>query len=112
MSTFVPKPNTGTLFNNERKDPGSTQPDMKGNIFLDRALIDDQLKGTPEGELVKFEISGWDNGSRMGLALSKPYVKPENKSIKKSRLPNPSPTLTKTFLFNGHATVRGREDGP
>jgi hypothetical protein len=84
MSTFVPKPNTGTLFNNERKDPGSTQPDMKGNIFLDRALIDDQLKSTPEGELVKFEISGWDNGSRMGLALSKPYVKPEKTSRSKS----------------------------
>jgi hypothetical protein len=39
MSTFVPKPNTGTLFNNERKDPGSTQPDMKGNIFF-RSCLD------------------------------------------------------------------------
>lgn len=75
--SFIPKPNTGTLFPNERKDPTSSQPDMKGNIFLDRALINEQLNSTPDGELVKFEISGWDNGGRIGLRFSKPYVKPQ-----------------------------------
>jgi hypothetical protein len=99
MSNFVPKPNTGTLFNNERKDPGSTQPDMKGNIFLDRALIDDQLKSTPEGELVKFEISGWDNGSRMGLALSKPYVKPERQADQKMQAAEPKPDPDEDIPF-------------
>ena len=76
--SFVPKkPNTGTLFPNNRKEPGSSHPDMTGNIFLDRALLVEQLKSTPEGEFVKFDISGWNNDSgRIGLGISKPYVKP------------------------------------
>lgn len=89
--TYVPKPNTGTLFNNDRKEPGSSQPDRKGNIFLDRALIEEQLKSTPEGELVKFDISGWDNGARIGLAFSKPYVKQERQTENKVKAADPDP---------------------
>ena len=75
--SFVPKkPNVGTLFPNSRKEPGSSHPDMTGNIFLDRAMVAEQLKQTPVDEYVKFDISGWDNGGRIGLGISKPYVKP------------------------------------
>lgn len=91
MSTFVPKPNTGTLFNNDRKDPSSSQPDMRGSIYLDRALINEQLKSTPDGELVKFDISGWDNNGRIGLRFSTPYVKPERQADQKTQAAEPAP---------------------
>ena len=75
--SFVPKkPNVGTLFPNSRKEPGSSHPDMTGNMFLDRVMVAEQLKQTPVDEYVKFDISGWDNGGRIGLGISKPYVKP------------------------------------
>ena len=74
---FTPKPNTGTLFSNDRKEPGSRQPDMKGNVFLDPALLMELMNGAPEGELIKMDISGWENDSgRIGLSFAKPYVKP------------------------------------
>jgi len=75
---FTPKPNTGTLFPNDRKEPSSRQPDMKGNIFLDSALLMELMNSAPEGELIKMDISGWTNDAgRIGLSFSKPYVKPE-----------------------------------
>jgi len=49
---------------------------MTGNMFLDRIMVAEQLKQTPADEYVKFDISGWDNGGRIGLGISKPYVKP------------------------------------
>lgn len=70
--TFVPKPDSGTLFPNERRE-SSDQPDMTGNIYLDQKLIADLLKETPEGELVKIQVSAWNNdGGRIGLRLKKP----------------------------------------
>lgn len=91
--SFVPKkPNTGSIFPNTRKEPGSSQPDMTGNIFLDRTLLIEQLKSTPEGEFVKFDVSGWNNdGGRIGLGVSKPYVKPERQTENKVKAADPDP---------------------
>ena len=90
MSNYIPKPNTGTLFNNDRKDPGSSQPDMKGYIYLDRALINEQLKNTPDNELVKFDVGAWDNGGRFGMSFSVPYVKPEDRVNQKTQAAEPA----------------------
>ena len=80
--SFVPKkPNTGSIFPNTRKEPGSSHPDMTGNVFFDRALLIEQLKNTPQDEFVKFDVSGWNNdGGRIGLSVSKPYIKPAAKT--------------------------------
>lgn len=72
--SFIPKPNTGTLFINERRQ-SSDHPDLTGNIFLDRGLLTEVMNNTPEGELVKLQVSGWNNdGGRIGMRFGKPFV--------------------------------------
>lgn len=72
--TFIPKPNSGTLFPNTRKN-SDYHPDLTGNLFLDASLVRELLEGTPAGEMVKISISAWNNdGGRLGMKFSKPYV--------------------------------------
>lgn len=76
MSTFIPKPNTGTLFVNNKKED-DRHPDMTGNIFLSKDLVRERLEATEGDELVQISISAWNNdGGRIGLMFKKPYVKP------------------------------------
>ena len=95
--TFVPKPNSGTLFPNERRD-SSDQPDMTGNIHLDSALLRELLDETPEGELVKIQVSAWNNdGGRIGLRLKKPFV-PKPKPVE-HKIQAAEPQLSDDFPF-------------
>lgn len=77
MSNFVPKPNTGTLWPNDRKT-SANQPDMRGDIVVDRLFLQDMVDKC-EGDLVKLQISGWEKviASKHCLSLSvqAPYVK-------------------------------------
>jgi len=79
MSNFVPKPNSGTLWPNDRKT-ASNQPDMKGDAVIDRTLLQDLIDKS-EGDLVKIQIAGWEKviGGKncLSLSVSAPYVKPE-----------------------------------
>ena len=87
---FIPKPNTGSLFPNSRKDE-DRHPDMNGNIFLARDLIEERLRATPEGELVQISISAWNNTGRIGLTFKKPYVKPVDQKTQAAE-PTPEPS--------------------
>jgi hypothetical protein len=48
MSDYIPKPNTGSLFPNTRKEE-DRHPDMTGNIFLSKELVRERLDAT-EGD--------------------------------------------------------------
>lgn len=80
MSSFVPKPNTGTLWPNDRKT-APNQPDMKGDAVIDRTLLQDLIDKC-EGDVVKIQIACWDkviaNKNCLSLTVSAPYVKPES----------------------------------
>lgn len=79
MSTYVPKPNTGTLWQNDYKKT-QNHPDLKGDLFLDRSFIEEML-GQSNDDLIKIAVSSWEaesNGRRrLSLSVSAPYVKPE-----------------------------------
>ena len=76
---FIPKPNTGSIFPNSRKERPE-HPDMTGNIYLARDLLEERMANTPEGELVHISVSAWNNANdRIGMTFKKPYVKPVDK---------------------------------
>ena len=87
---FTPKPNTGSIFPNSRKER-SEQPDMTGNIYLSVELLRERMANTPEGELVQISVSAWNNANdRIGLTLKKPYVKPVDQKTQAAE-PKPDP---------------------
>lgn len=91
MSEYIPKPNTGTLFPNSRKEE-ERHPDMTGNIFLSKDLVKERLEATEGDELVQISISAWNNAAgRIGLTFKKPYVKPTDQ---KTAQPKPEPTIS------------------
>lgn len=76
---YVPKPNTGTLWPNDRK-AGPSHPDIRGDVFLDRAFLKDMMSKSSD-DLVKIQIAGWNkviNGKGcLSVSASAPYVKPQ-----------------------------------
>jgi len=83
--SFVPKPNTGTLWPNERKT-AETHPDMRGDIFISVSLLRSLMaKGE---DPVKISIAGWEktiNGKDcLSIAASETYVKPVDNVTKAS----------------------------
>ena len=74
--SYIPKPNTGSILPNSYKERPE-QPDMTGNIYLARDLLEERMANTPEGELVQISVSAWNNANdRIGMTFKKPYVKP------------------------------------
>ena len=82
MSNFVPKPNTGTLWPNDRKN-APNHPDMRGDLALDRTFLQDMIDKS-DGGLVKIQISAWDKviigKNCLSMSASAPYVKPDGQS--------------------------------
>ena len=81
---FEQRPNTGALFANTKKS--ENQPDLRGDIYVDRDLIIAQLKKTPDG-LVKLALAVWNKTSAAGnkfqsVAVSEPYEKPTDAPVK------------------------------
>lgn len=78
MSNFVPKPNTGILWPNDKKS-SPNHPDVRGDVSLDRVFLQDMIDKA-DGDLVKLSISGWKKTvagkSALSLSVSAPYVKP------------------------------------
>jgi hypothetical protein len=76
--SYVPKPNTGTLWTNTKKT-SENHPDIRGDIFIDRALLKSAL--SKEEELVKLSISGWNKTlggyEAISVSVSEPWVKQE-----------------------------------
>ena len=64
--SFVPKPNTGTLFKNDYKK-AENHPDYKGSLYDQHGAKWDLAAWIKEGQ----------NGKFMSLKVSEPYVKGE-----------------------------------
>jgi hypothetical protein len=78
---FTPRPNTGTLWPNDRKS-ADNHPDVRGDLFLDRGLLQGLIRKTDD-DLIKISVSGWNKtivGKQcINIAASEPYVKREEK---------------------------------
>ena len=83
---FIPRPNTGTLWPNDRKS-SANHPDVRGDLSLDRGLLQGLLRKTDD-DLIKISISGWNKTIAgkdcISIAASEPYVKKEESTYKKS----------------------------
>jgi hypothetical protein len=79
MSNFIPKPNTGTLWPNDRKT-APNHPDVRGDVHIDRRFLQDMI-AKADGDIVKIQISGWEKviagKNCVSLSLSAPYVPQE-----------------------------------
>lgn len=78
---YMPKPNTGALFENRKAAPN--HPDVRGDIYLDKELLS-KLMNKGDG-LIKISLSGWvkhtSNGSEMtSLVASEPWEKKEEEA--------------------------------
>jgi hypothetical protein len=77
--SYVPKPNTGTLWPNDRK-ASQSHPDVRGDVHLDRAFLKDMMSKSSD-DLVKNQIAGWNkviNGQNcLSISASAPYVRPQ-----------------------------------
>lgn len=77
MSEYTPRPNSGTLWPNDRK-ANDNHPDVRGDLFIDRQFIEQLLK--KDGDLIKVQVSGWAKRSAskeyVSLSISEPYEKP------------------------------------
>lgn len=74
--------NTGALFPNQYKK--DRQPDMKGDITLERSLLKQLLSETDEDN-IKIKLSAWKRDGRNGEFLSlayDAYRKPEETKAK------------------------------
>ena len=100
MSNFVPKPNTGTLWPNDRKN-SPNHPDMRGDVFIDRVFLQDMIDKC-ESDLVKLQVAAWDKviagKNCLSLSVSAPYVKQEGQSSggyqrAGARAPAPAPDV-------------------
>jgi len=79
---FIPKPNTGTLWPNEKKTPN--HPDVRGDLHLDADMLKNLIRSSEDG-LVRISISGWNksiaNKDCISIAASEPYVKKEQVKV-------------------------------
>ena len=84
--SYVPKANTGTLWTNTKKT-AENHPDIRGDIFLDRSLLRSAVSKTPDGELVKLSVSGWNKTlggyEAISVNVSEPWVKQDKPAPKK-----------------------------
>lgn len=74
---FVPRPNTGTLWPNDKRT-NDNQPNVRGDIFVDKELLQKLLKEAQNG-MVQLSLAGWTKelaGKKaLTLKVSEPYKK-------------------------------------
>jgi hypothetical protein len=66
MSTYQPKPNTWTLFQNTRK-ANDTQPDYTGSAMLEM----------PDGTVKEYRLSAWKRVSKSDVKFIGGFIKPK-----------------------------------
>jgi len=75
---YEPKPNSGTLWPNDRKN-SQNHPDVRGDLFLDRELLR-TLATKNKDQLIKVSVAGWNKviagKDCITLSASEPYDKP------------------------------------
>jgi hypothetical protein len=88
---FEQKPDTGVLFENNRKT-SDYAPDYKGNILISKELLQELFDGGGE-DAIKLDIAAWkkltNSGELLSLKVSKPFV--NNKPATPVKLPDPPP---------------------
>lgn len=74
---FVPRPNTGTLWPNDKRT-SDNQPNVRGDIFVDKDLLQKLLKEAENG-MVQLSLAGWTKelaGKKaLTIKVSEPYKK-------------------------------------
>jgi len=75
------KANTGSIYKNSYKKK-EDQPDVTGVLYFDASFLEEMIKSTEVGELIKLSISGWKGKLPSGeyvmnLRIKKPWVKEE-----------------------------------
>jgi hypothetical protein len=85
--------NTGALFPNQYKK--DKQPDMKGDITLERSLLKQLLSETDEDN-IKIKLSAWTRQGRNGEFLSLAYDAYRKPEEAKSA-PKPAPKKSDDF---------------
>lgn len=80
--SYVPKPDTGTIWPNDRKK-SDNHPDMRGDIFISRDLLR-TLATKNQDPLIKISVAAWKKvlGGKncLSVSLSEPYEKPVERS--------------------------------
>lgn len=76
--SYQPKPNTGTLWNNDRKS-SDNHPDVRGDVYVSKELIR-KIASNSQGDMLKISVSGWrktlGGKDAISLQLAEPYIKP------------------------------------
>lgn len=73
---YIPKPNTGSLWANDKKT-SDNHPDMRGEVVIDKRLLLDLIS---KGEdPVKVALAGWNRTTTSGrdylsIVASEPFV--------------------------------------
>lgn len=73
---YIPKPNTGSLWANDKKT-AENHPDMRGEVVIDKRLLLDLIS---KGEdPVKIALAGWNRTTTTGrdymsILASEPFV--------------------------------------
>lgn len=75
--SYQPKPNTGTLWPNDKRT-SDNQPNVRGDIFVDKELLQKLLKEAENG-MVQLSLAGWTKelaGKKaLTIKVSEPYKK-------------------------------------
>jgi len=77
---FEVKPNTGALFANTYKKTDDQQPDIRGDLVLDKTFLINIMDKSKDATC-KISVSAWKKQSKDGLkylslTASEPYEKP------------------------------------
>jgi len=81
------RPNSGTLGKNRYKEK-ENQPDLTGNIHVDRNMLIDLLSKNKEAALINLRVSAWNKQNNttgegfLGLSISEPL--PPKQDAKKN----------------------------
>jgi hypothetical protein len=84
---FEQKPNRGAIFINKNKK-SDNQPDMRGDVHVDRNLLIDLLTKHKDKPLIGLSISCWKQVGKtsgeqyLSAAVSEPYEKPATEADK------------------------------
>lgn len=65
MSDYVAKPNTGTVFANDKKT-ADNQPDYRGDIVLGPELVSELAALVNAGKPAKLDLAGWKKLTKAG----------------------------------------------
>ena len=82
MTQYVPKPNTGSLFSNTKKQ-SEKAPDRRGDITLSPELVRELANNVNAKKPAKIRVAGWDRTSAAGnqyVSLSVELDKPREET--------------------------------